>query len=202
MSPRPLQATTSNQTHSFMLTLPHSNKGAAHKTGPNLNGIFGRKSGNAPGFSYSDANRDKGVLWGEDTLFEYLLNPKKYIPGTKVYPTLTPNPGTAILTDSIFRSILTNSDGLCWHQEGLGAQGPHCLLKGCHRLRYFHRVSKQNVIIFPMRKSAPSYDEYLSLIFVPLPSASHTSVFALRAGVRGIARLYLLDGWRAPLCLL
>jgi cytochrome c len=26
----------------------------------------------------------KGITWGEDTLFEYLLAPKKYIPGTKM----------------------------------------------------------------------------------------------------------------------
>ena len=25
-----------------------------------------------------------GVTWNEDTLFEYLLNPVKYIPGTKM----------------------------------------------------------------------------------------------------------------------
>lgn len=49
--------------------------------GPNLGGIFGRVSGNAAGFSYSAANKDAAVHWGEETLFEYLLNPKKYIPG-------------------------------------------------------------------------------------------------------------------------
>lgn len=45
--------------------------------GPNLGGLFGRTSGTASGFAYSKANKEMAVTWGEDTLFEYLLNPKK-----------------------------------------------------------------------------------------------------------------------------
>ncbi|XP_058599460.1 cytochrome c-like [Neofelis nebulosa] len=58
--------------------------GVKHNTGPNLHGLFGRKTGQAPGFSYMDANKNKGITWGEETLMEYLENPKKYIPGTKM----------------------------------------------------------------------------------------------------------------------
>eukprot|EP00612_Vaucheria_litorea_P000878 CAMPEP_0171452804 /NCGR_PEP_ID=MMETSP0945-20130129/763_1 /TAXON_ID=109269 /ORGANISM="Vaucheria litorea, Strain CCMP2940" /LENGTH=103 /DNA_ID=CAMNT_0011977539 /DNA_START=62 /DNA_END=373 /DNA_ORIENTATION=- len=58
--------------------------GEAHKQGPNLNGLFGRQSGQAEGYSYTDANKNSGITWGEDTLFDYLLAPKKYIPGTKM----------------------------------------------------------------------------------------------------------------------
>ncbi|MEE6493016.1 hypothetical protein FKM82_016703 [Ascaphus truei] len=55
--------------------------GGKHKVGP---GLIGRKTGQAAGISYTDANKNKGIIWGEDTLMEYLENPKKYIPGTKM----------------------------------------------------------------------------------------------------------------------
>lgn len=59
-------------------------EGEGNKIGPMLHGLFGRKSGQVDGYSYTDANKQKGVEWNEESLFEYLENPKKYIPGTKM----------------------------------------------------------------------------------------------------------------------
>ena len=58
--------------------------GGANKLGPNLHGIVGRNTGSVDGFNYSFANKSKNITWSEETLDEYLTNPKKYIPGTKM----------------------------------------------------------------------------------------------------------------------
>jgi cytochrome c len=52
--------------------------------GPELNGLFGRKAGSAPGFNYSEANKGSGITWDEATFREYIKNPKAKIPNTKM----------------------------------------------------------------------------------------------------------------------
>lgn len=43
-----------------------------NKIGPNLHGLFGRKTGQVEGFSYTDANKQKGITWDEGTLVRRL----------------------------------------------------------------------------------------------------------------------------------
>jgi cytochrome c len=59
-------------------------EGAKNKVGPELNGLDGRKSGTAEGYSYSDANKNSGITWNEANFKEYIKDPKAKIPGTKM----------------------------------------------------------------------------------------------------------------------
>jgi cytochrome c len=59
-------------------------EGAKNKVGPLLNGIDGRHSGTAEGYSYSDANKNSGITWNKDQFLEYIKDPKAKIPGTKM----------------------------------------------------------------------------------------------------------------------
>ncbi len=50
--------------------------GARNKVGPELNGLDGRKSGTAPDYSYSDANKNSGITWNETQFKDYIKDPK------------------------------------------------------------------------------------------------------------------------------
>ena len=59
-------------------------EGAKNKVGPELNGIDGRKSGTAPDYSYSDANKNSGITWNKELFLEYIKDPRAKIPNTKM----------------------------------------------------------------------------------------------------------------------
>jgi cytochrome c len=59
-------------------------KGGRNGIGPNLNGLFGRTAGTAPGYRYSAAMKKSGVVWDEKTLDQFLAAPTKMIPGTRM----------------------------------------------------------------------------------------------------------------------
>ena len=53
-------------------------------TGPSLFGVIGRKAGTVEGYVYSKGNKESGKVWSEQTIFEYLEDPRKAVPGTKM----------------------------------------------------------------------------------------------------------------------
>ena len=70
---------------------------ACHQIGPNakiavgpvLNGIVGRKAGTYPGYAYSSANKESGIVWTPEELDKYLTNPQSVVPHTKmIFPGL------------------------------------------------------------------------------------------------------------------
>ena len=46
--------------------------------------VYGREAGTGEFGAYSDANKTSGIVWSDKHMYEYLVNPKKYIVGTKM----------------------------------------------------------------------------------------------------------------------
>jgi cytochrome c len=62
----------------------HAIEAGVNKIGPSLHAVVGRAAGTIPGFSYSAANKNSGITWTEEKLFQYLENPQRVVPGTKM----------------------------------------------------------------------------------------------------------------------
>src|SRR5262245_27658615 len=45
---------------------------ARNRVGPPLNGLFGRKAASLPGFAFSDALRNSGIVWDDRSFQQYI----------------------------------------------------------------------------------------------------------------------------------
>lgn len=61
----------------------HSTEGQ-NKSGPALNGVFGRKAGAVEGYRYSTALLNSAVVWSDETLDAFLSGPAKMLRGTRM----------------------------------------------------------------------------------------------------------------------
>jgi cytochrome c len=52
--------------------------------GPTLFGVAGRAAGTVPGFAYSNAMKNSGIVWDRAKLDVYLKNPQDVVPGTRM----------------------------------------------------------------------------------------------------------------------
>lgn len=62
-------------------------EGAVNRTGPHLNGVFGRVAGGIDGFKYSQgmaSSGANGLVWTHETLSAFLENPKSLVSKTRM----------------------------------------------------------------------------------------------------------------------
>lgn len=62
----------------------HVRDPGVNRTGPSLHNIVGSEAGSVPDFNYSDANASSSITWTPEKLFQYLENPRRIIPGTRM----------------------------------------------------------------------------------------------------------------------
>jgi cytochrome c len=71
---------------------------AYHRTGPKHCDLLGRQAGSQPGFTYTAALKNSGIIWTTDMLGLFLMAPMEIVPGTSM--------GFAGISSSVERSQL------------------------------------------------------------------------------------------------
>jgi cytochrome c len=56
----------------------------ANRVGPMHRGVYGRKAGSLPDYTYSKALKSADFVWGDETLDRWLTNPQAFVPGQKM----------------------------------------------------------------------------------------------------------------------
>ena len=57
---------------------------AYDRVGPRHCGLIGRRAGTVPGFAYTPAMRDSGIVWTAAALDRFLAAPTRTVPGTSM----------------------------------------------------------------------------------------------------------------------
>ena len=55
-----------------------------NSVGPRHRGIVGRKAGAEPGYAYSAALKNSGIIWTEANIDQWLQGPSKMVPGVRM----------------------------------------------------------------------------------------------------------------------
>jgi cytochrome c len=64
----------------------HALREGDNRLGPSLHKIVGRKAGSLPGYAYSSAMKDAGLVWDKATLDRFIARPDEVVPGHNMKP--------------------------------------------------------------------------------------------------------------------
>lgn len=62
----------------------HSIDEGQNRIGPSLHDIMGKAAASVEGFDYSPAMAESGLTWDDETMAEFLKNPRGLVQGTKM----------------------------------------------------------------------------------------------------------------------
>jgi cytochrome c len=90
----------------------HSLEAGKNMTGPSLSGVWNRKAGEVAAFPrFSDAMKQSGVTWNEETLDGYLKNPAQFMPGNHMtFPGIPDDKARADIIAFLKRSATAAAD--------------------------------------------------------------------------------------------